>query len=145
MSRVADILASKGSQVHSTSPETSVYQAIATMVQHNLGSLLVLRGDTIVGIFTERDHLRRVTLQDLDPHRTRVREVMTEKVIVVDRQSSIDECMRIMTRDRIRHLPVVERDMVVGMISIGDVVRLMSEVQAVEIRSLTEYITGAQG
>ena len=142
MSRVADILAAKGSQVHSTTPEASVYQAIETMVLHNLGSLLVLRGDVIVGIFTERDHLRRVTLRDLDPHRTRVREVMTEKVIVIDRHSTVDDCMRIMTRERIRHLPVMEGDRVVGMISIGDLVRLMSEEQAVEIRSLTQYITG---
>jgi len=142
MSRVADILAAKGSQVHVVSPETNVFQAITLMVEHNLGSVLVVRHGAIAGIFTERDHLRRVTLQDRDPQRTRVQEVMTERVLVVGPATTVDECMRLMTQERIRHLPVVEDGVVSGMISIGDLVRVVSQQQQVEIRSLTQYITG---
>ena len=142
MPRVADILAVKGSDVHSISPDATAYQAIDRMVQHNVGSLLVLKGDAIAGIFTERDYLRRVTLADRNPKTTLVREVMTERLIFVDPDKSIQDCMAIMTQGRIRHLPVVQSDRVVGMISIGDLVKHLSKEQEVEIRYLTQYITG---
>jgi CBS domain-containing protein len=142
MGYVSSILATKGSQVHVVAPDSTVFRAVEAMVRHNIGSLVVTRGEEIAGIFTERDHLRRVTLQDRNPHTTTVAEVMTERVIVVQPTTSIEECMDIMTRERIRHLPVVERGRVTGMISIGDLVKRISREQEVEIRSLTDYITG---
>jgi CBS domain-containing protein len=142
MPRVADILATKGSLIHSIPPGASVYEAIERMVQHNIGSLLVLEGDEIIGIFTERDYLRRVTLNDLNPRLTQVRQVMTERPTCVQPDRTVQDCMALMTRERFRHLPVVEAGRTLGMISIGDLVKHVSREQEVEIRSLTEYITG---
>jgi CBS domain-containing protein len=142
MDRVQDILADKPSAVHAVPPESTVHQAIERMVRHNVGCLLVLHDDRVVGIFTERDHLRRVTLPHKDPRTTPVADVMTARVIVVDPHRTIDECMSIMTRERIRHLPVVLDGVPTGMISIGDLVKHVSQRQQGEIRSLTAYITG---
>jgi CBS domain-containing protein len=143
MGRVASILERKGRQVHTVGPEAIVYDAVALMVRQNVGSLLVTDDGRIQGIFTERDFLRRVTLQDRQPKWTRVRDVMTERVIVVEPHTTIEDCMSIMTRERIRHLPVVEHERVVGIISIGDLVKHLSSEREVEIRYLTEFITGA--
>jgi CBS domain-containing protein len=143
MSRISEILAVKGSQVHSVAPQTSVHEAVALMVQHNIGSLLVLDGDETTGIFTERDHLRRVTLPNRDPKTTPVGEVMTDRVIYVDPERTVEECMGIMTQQRIRHLPVIRDNHVIGMISIGDLVRHVSNEREVEIHHLTKYITGS--
>ena len=142
MTRVADILAIKGSGVCEIAPEATVYEAIQKMVQANVGSLVVGTGGALAGIFTERDHLRRVTLEDRDPRTTPVRQVMTERVICVEREMSIRDCMAIMTRERIRHLPVLEGGRVVGVISIGDLVKHMSKEQEIEIRCLTDYVSG---
>jgi len=142
MGRVSDILTAKGSDVYSIPPDATVYEAIARMVDKGSGSLLVMDDKGIAGIFTERDYLRRVTLKNLDAKTTRVRDVMTANVICVERSKSIPECMAIMTDRRIRHLPVVDGAKLAGMISIGDLVKHMSKEQAVEIRFLTEYITG---
>ena len=142
MGCVASILAAKGSQVHTISPDATAYEAIEGMVRSNVGSLIVSDGTTILGIFTERDYLRRVTLQDRDAKATRVRDVMTPHIICVDPSRTIGECMAMMTQERIRHLPVMERDRLVGIISIGDVVKYLSKEREVEIRHLTEYITG---
>jgi len=142
MTRVADILAAKGTTVHAISPDASVYEAIERMVQHNIGSLLVMEGDELAGIFTERDYLRRVTLGDLDPRVTRVRQVMTERPTCVQPDRTVQDCMTMMTRERFRHLPVTDCGRAIGMISIGDLVKHVSREQEVEIRSMTEYITG---
>ena len=142
MGRVADILATKGSQIHSVVPQTLVFDAIATMVRTNVGSLLVMDGDAPAGIFTERDCLRRVTLERRDPKATTIGEVMTDRVIYVEADKSIQDCMSIMTQARIRHLPVMHGDRVVGMISIGDLVKHLSREQEDEIQHLTRYITG---
>ncbi len=142
MAQVAHILATKGSQVHSIAPDASSYEAIERMVANNVGSLLVLDGDAIAGIFSERDFLRRVALRGLDARATPVREVMTTRILVVDPSRSIEDCMALMTQERVRHLPVVEGGRVVGVISIGDVVKTLSKVRESEVRSLTEYITG---
>ncbi len=142
MGSVSSILATKGSSVYRVGPDTTVYDAIETMVGHNVGSVLIQEGVKIVGIFTERDYLRRVSLENRDPKTTRVAEVMTPRIIAVDAQRSIDECMTIMTQQRIRHLPVMEGDRLAGIISIGDVVKYLSNEREVEIRYLTEYITG---
>lgn len=142
MARVAEILAAKGGAVHRTGPETSAYDAIAQMVEKSVGSVLVTEGDMIAGIFTERDYLRRVLLRDLDPRTTRVRDVMTPRIVCVDPARSLEDCMATMTQQRFRHLPVVEDGRVVGVISIGDLVKYLSAEREVELRYLTEYITG---
>ena len=142
MGRVADILARKGALVHRIAPDVTAYEAITLMVRSNVGSLLVTSRDHIVGIFTERDFLRRVTLENRDPRATRVDEVMTTQIICVEPAKSVQECMAIMTQERIRHLPVVDGNELVGVISIGDLVKSLSKEQEVEIRYLTEYITG---
>jgi CBS domain-containing protein len=142
MARVADILAAKGGTVHRIGPDTTAFAAIAAMVGNGVGSVLVTDGETILGIFTERDYLRRVLLQDLDGRQTRVREVMTKDIIGVELTRSVEDCMSIMTQRRLRHLPVVEQGRLVGLISIGDLVKYVSSEREVEIQYLTEYITG---
>ncbi len=142
MGRVADILARKGSHVHTIQMDATVFQAIEMMVQHNVGSLLAMNGESIAGIFTERDFLRRVALEQRNPHTTRVREVMTEKLVCLDPRHSVEECMAIMSSERIRHLPVLDSGRLAGMVSIGDLVKHASAEREVEVRYLTDYITG---
>lgn len=142
MARAADILAAKGGDVRRTTPETPARDAIAAMVEHGVGSLLVTENEQIVGIFTERDYLRRVLLKDLDGRATRVRDVMTPRIICVETSRPVEDCMSIMTRHRIRHLPVIENGRLAGVISIGDLVKYLSSEREVEIAFLTEYITG---
>ena len=142
MAHVADLLAAKGGTVHRIDPETTAYDAIAVMVANGVGSLLVTEGAGIAGIFTERDYLRRVLLQGRDGRTTPVRDVMTVQIVCVAPSRSIEDCMATMTQQRFRHLPVVDAGRVVGMISIGDLVKYLSLEREVEIRYLTEYITG---
>ena len=142
MGRVADILARKGSQVHTVSRDATVFQAIELMVRHNLGSLVVMDGETIAGIFTERDFLRRVALEQRDPRVTPVHEVMTERLVCLDPERTVKECMSIMSQERIRHLPVLEGRKLAGMVSIGDLVKHMADEHEVQVRYLTDYITG---
>src|SRR5262245_64913827 len=122
MGRVADILARKGGAVHDISKQATVFEAIEKMVRHNVGSLIVMEGDAVAGIFTERDFLRRVALEQLDPRKTRVAEVMTERLVCLDPGSSVQDCMALMTQERIRHLPVLEGARLAGLVSIGDVI-----------------------
>jgi CBS domain-containing protein len=142
MSRVADILGIKGVQVHAIDDDATVFDAIRKMVQYDIGALIVNDRDGIAGIFTERDHLRRVTLAGRDARTTAVREVMTTALICVEPHTSVGDCMAMMTRERIRHLPVVQDGDLVGLVSIGDLVKHMASEREVEIRYLTEYITG---
>jgi CBS domain-containing protein len=142
MARVADLLARKGPQVHTIAADATVYQAIEKMVQHNVGSLLIVDGEAIAGIFTERDYLRRIALQGRTSRTTQVREVMTSRLVYVEPHRSLEDCMAIMTQERIRHLPVMDGSRAVGMLSIGDLVRHLSQEQEVQIRYLTDYITG---
>ena len=141
MNRLAEILEDKGDEVLKIDAEASVFEAVERMVEANVGSLLATEGGEIVGIVTERDYLRRVTLEGRTDKETAVREIMTSPVIVVTPETTIDECMALMTDRRIRHLPVVDGGDVVGMVSIGDVVRFKSKQQSFEIRYLTDYIT----
>ena len=119
-----------------------VLAAIKKMVDHGCASLLVTEGDAIRGIFTERDYLRRIVLEGRTSKTTPVVDVMTERLIVVEPKTSLEECMALMTRERIRHLPVLSDRKLAGIVSIGDVVKHMSQQQAAEIRYLTDYITG---
>ena len=142
MGRVSDILRAKGSQIFSIRSDASVYEAVKEMVGHNVGSLLVLDSDGVKGIITERDYLREIVLQGRTSKTTQVREIMTSEIVVVESNRSIEECMAIMSERRIRHLPVVDDGSLAGLVSIGDLVKQIANDREVEIRYLTEYITG---
>jgi len=144
MPRVSEILAGKDHRVHTLDADTSVHAAIERMVEHNIGSLVVLDDGQIAGIFTERDFLRRVAIPDRPTRFTALREVMTTRLVCVDPETPVEECMSLMTDHRIRHLPVVREGSLLGMISIGDVVKYISDDRATEVRVLTEYITGSR-
>jgi CBS domain-containing protein len=138
---VAQILEGKGREILSIDAEATVYDAAKRMIEANVGAMLVSVGGRISGIVTERDYLRRVTLEGRSDRETPVREIMSSPLIVVSPQTSVEECMSLMTERRIRHLPVAEDGEIVGVISIGDVVKFTSKQQSVQIQYLTEYIT----
>ncbi len=140
MSNVSEILAGKGSSVLSVDADASVLEAAQQMIDANVGAMLVSVRGRINGIVTERDYLRRVTLEGRADRDTAVREIMSSPLIVVSPETSIEECMALMTEQRIRHLPVAEHGRIVGVISIGDVVKFQSKQQSVQIQYLTEYI-----
>lgn len=137
---LAEILDEKGGDVLEISVDTSVLEAVQEMVDHNVGSLLVTDGGEVVGIVTERDYLRRVTLQGRTEEAP-VGEIMSSPLVVATRETTIDECMALMTDRRIRHVPVVEEGKVVGLVSIGDLVKFKSKQQTFEIQFLNDYIT----
>ena len=141
MNQVAEILGDKGHDVLRIEATASVLDAVRQMVEANIGSLLVMDGDEIAGIVTERDYLRRVAHEGPATDDVTVRELMSSPLIVVTPETSIDECMALMTDRRIRHVPVVESGEVVGIVSIGDVVKFKSKQQSFEIQYLTDYIT----
>ena len=138
---VSDILQEKGSEVFRIDVAASVYEAIEKMVEANVGALLVAEGDQIAGIFTERDYLRRVAVKGRVEKETTVRDVMSFPVICVTRETSIEECMALMSEHRIRHTPVVNGGALVGIISIGDLVEFRTRQQSFQIKYLNEYIT----
>ncbi len=143
MGHVSDILEGKGTDVLGIEASATVYEAVAKMVEGNVGALLVYEGEMLAGIVTERDYLRRVAVEGRDERTTPVREIMTRELVYVGPEASIDECMAVMTERRIRHLPVLgEERTVLGIVSIGDVVKFQSKEQSVQIRFLTEFISG---
>ena len=142
MERVADLLKGKESRLLTIASDSSVYDAVKQMVEANVGSLLVTVDGRIEGIVTERDYLRRVTLEGRTDQDTSVSEIMTAPLIVVQPETSVDECMAVMTDRRIRHMPVVDDGDVVAMISIGDIVKHLASDRKVQIEQLTAYIQG---
>lgn len=142
MGDIAHVLAKKGSKVHTIRENDTVFDAIGKMVEHNTGSLLVTHGEEIRGIITERDYLRRVALAGRTSKETSVGEIMTSKIVVTSPRTSIEEAMAIMTDRRIRHLPVVDGDRLVGIVSIGDLVKQISQDRTFEVQYLTDYISG---
>ena len=143
MNPVSKILDEKSGELLKIDGGASVIDAVRTMVGANVGSLLVTEDDEIVGIVTERDYLRRVALEGRDENEAAVREIMSGPLVVVGLDTTIEECMALMTERRIRHLPVVDEEKVVGLVSIGDLVKFQSKQQSFEIQYLTNYITTA--
>jgi CBS domain-containing protein len=137
---LSEILEQKGRDVLAIDADANVYEAVEQMVGANVGSLLVREGGRISGIVTERDYLRRVALEGRTSRETAVREIMSSPLIVAGPETTIDECMALMTDRRIRHVPVVDGGEVVGVVSIGDVVKSKSEQQSFELQYLNEYI-----
>jgi CBS domain-containing protein len=136
------ILKRKGSQVHSIPPDVTVYEALEKMAVQNVGALVVLNGTELVGIFSERDYVRKVILKGRSSKEMLVNEIMSSPVVTVHPKTPIDDCMHRMTDKRCRHLPVVDGEQVVGVVSIGDLVNWIIKTQDFTIHQLEEYITG---
>jgi CBS domain-containing protein len=143
MGVVKQILETKGSETFTITPETSVYHALELMVEKNVSALLVMENENLAGIFTERDYARKVVLKGKKSKETQIGEIMTRDLITVSPESTIDECMALMTGKYIRHLPVVTNGKLAGIISIGDVVRRIIEEQKSIIGHMEQYIAGS--
>jgi len=144
-STVGHILQHKGSQVFSVPPTVSVFDAIKTLAERNVGALLVMDGDTLVGIFSERDYTRKIILKGRSSMNTHVGEVVSTPVRTVTPDDTIEDCMKVMTEHRIRHLPVVNADKVVGVISIGDLVNWTISAQKAALEQMQSYLAGGLG
>ncbi len=138
---IHEILAQKSEQLWSIPPDATVFEAIQLMANHNIGAVLVMQGDALIGVLSERDYTRKIVLKGRSSRDTRVREILTTP-LVVRRADTVEECMKLMTSQRVRHLPVVEGDRVIGMVSIGDLVNWMIRAQDVTISQLEGYISG---
>src|ERR1700722_10084700 len=139
---VSAILAHKGSAVWSIAPNATVFDAIQVMADKNVGALPVVENGRLAGIVSERDYTRKVILKGKSSKETPVRDIMTQELITADAGDSITECLRVMTEKRIRHLPVMEGSKMIGLISIGDLVRRIISAQTATIDNLEKYITG---
>lgn len=142
MATVRDMIRKKGSEVYSVSPESTVYKALEAMEQHNTGALLVMDGEKMVGILSERDCVRKVDLQGRNARETKVREIMTADVITVNCDQPLEECMTLMQDKGIRHLPVYDNQELVGFVSVRDMLGEMLEMQQIMLHELERYITG---
>ena len=139
---VSAILAHKGSAVWSIAPNATVFDAIQLMADKNVGALPVVENGKLAGMISERDYTRKVILKGKSSKETPVRDIMTQELVTVDASDSVTECMRVMTEKRIRHLPVMEGSKMIGLISIGDLVRRIISAQTATIDNLEKYITG---
>lgn len=139
---VGQLLEAKGLEVWTISPEASVLDALNLLADKNIGAVVVVQDDKVCGILSERDYARKIRLLDRDSRETSVREIMTPNVRTVMRSQDVFDCMEMMTDYRIRHLPVVEDDRLVGVVSVGDVVKAVMAEQAFLIEQLHQYITG---
>lgn len=142
MTTVRQLLQQKGSAIHSIAPEATVYDAIAKMAEKNIGSLLVMSGEKLVGIVTERHYSRKVALRGKTSPETAVTDIMETQVICVRPEQTVEECMALMSAKRVRHLPVLDGDKVVGIVSIGDLVQSIIGEQKFVIEQLEHYVHG---
>ena len=142
MTTAHDILKYKGYAVHAVRPDDTVLAALGIMAEHDIGAVLVMEGTELVGILTERDYARKVALAGRSSKDSPVRAIMTPELVWVAPHRSIDECMALMTERRVRHLPVVENRRVIGVVSIGDLVKATIDEQEFTIRELKNYIAG---
>ena len=142
MKTVKDILRAKGSKVYSIPPDATVYEALNRMAEENVGSMLVFEGKDLVGLISERDYSRKTILKGRLSKDTAVREIMTTSVVSVHPDDDIEECMELFTDNRVRHLPVIEKGKVVGIVSIGDVVKSIIDYKEFIIEELENYIKG---
>jgi CBS domain-containing protein len=146
MKRVTQILRSKSDQaVYTVAPTVSVFDALKLMAEKNIGALLIVEGETIVGMLSERDYARKVILMGRSSKDTLIRDIMTSPVLYVSPQQSTEECMALMTENRLRHLPVLNDGKLVGLISIGDLVKDIISEQSFVIEQLQYYISGQHG
>jgi CBS domain-containing protein len=139
---ISEILSQKGAQVWTVSPDTMVFDAIQLMSDKNIGALLVTEHGRLVGVMSERDYTRKIALKGKSSKQTPVREIITGKVVSVSPAYTVEDCMRLMTDHRVRHLPVLSDDKIVGVVSIGDLVNWIISAQTTTIHQLQTYITG---
>jgi CBS domain-containing protein len=142
MTSIGQLLETKGSQVWSIPPDATVYDALRLLAERDIGALLVIQGEQLVGILSERDYARKVILKGKNSMKTAVSEIMTERVIVIEPKHTVEEAMALMTEKHLRHLPVLEGQKVVGLISIGDLVKAKIADQRFMIEQLERYIAG---
>ena len=140
---IRSVLDFKGHDVFSVDPQASVYEALEVMADKGIGALLVMIGDKLTGLISERDYARKIILKGRSSRETSVEDVMTSPVVCASQDDTVDECMRLMTVNRIRHLPVAQGERVLGMISIGDLVNWIITAQAETIDHLNSYIAGS--
>jgi CBS domain-containing protein len=144
MSKVKEVLDKKGRQYFFVKRENTVYEALQAMADKDVGAVMVVDNDKLIGMFTERDYARKIVLHGLASRSSRVGDFMTKEVFSVHSDTSIYDCMAIMTSKRIRHLPVIDDDKIIGLISIGDVVNSVIQQQDVTIKDLENYIYGGR-
>ena len=142
MKTLKHLLDEKGREVWSLAPENTVFDAIKLMAEKGIGALAILKGGNLVGMITERDYARKVILKEKSSNETCIRDIMTTKVVYARSDQSIDECMALMTEKRVRHLPVFEEGKMVGIVSIGDLVKAIIAEQQFVIEQLEQYISG---
>jgi len=142
MQYVHDVLSDKGSEVWTVNPSTTVFEALEVMADKNVGALVVVDDDKLIGIFSERDYARGLALKGKRSRETSVRDTMTDVVVTVSPSHSMKDCMEFMTNERVRHLPVLEDGRIIGLVSIGDVVKSIMSYQEHMIQQLEAYITG---
>lgn len=142
MKLVKQLLDNKGHELYSIEPDAFVFDAIKLMAEKEIGALLVMEGDKLVGIVSERDYARKVILKGRSSRETPIRDIMTVRVTCAHPEQSVQECMAVMTDKHIRHLPILENNVVVGMISIGDLVKAIIAEQQFMIEQLEQYISG---
>lgn len=141
MKTVREILLKKGNKVYSISPNQKIFEALQVMAEKEVGALLVIEGESLVGIISERDYARKVALEGKSSKESLVREIMSPNVIYVEIDATTDECMALMTNKKVRHLPVFDKGKLAGVISIGDVVNAIIDEKEFEISQLVKYIT----